>query len=76
MTPKLALFLKEYRVEREVLSLELGKILSLDDLVFSNIEGRPIDPSVLSHNLARIVRQIGLGRVRFHDLRHTFPASC
>jgi len=74
MTPKLALFLREYKTERELLSLELGKVLSLDDLVFSDIDGRPIDPSVLTHNFARIVKQAGLGRVRFHDLRHTFAS--
>jgi len=74
MTPKLALFLRGYKAEREVLFLELGKVLSLDDLVFSDIDGRPIDPSVLTHNFSRIVRQAGLGSVRFHDLRHTFAS--
>ena len=57
MTPKLAFFLKGYRAEREVLFLELGEVPSLDDLVFSDINGRPIDPSTLTHNFARIVRQ-------------------
>jgi len=48
--------------------------LTLDDLVFANHDGKPIDPSVLTHNFARIARQAGLGRVRFHDLRHTFAS--
>jgi integrase len=74
MTPKLALFLREYKTEQELLSLELGKVLSLDDLVFSDIDGRPMDPSTLTHNFARIVRQAGLGKVRFHDLRYTFAS--
>ena len=74
MTPKLALFLREYKTERELLFLELGKVIGLDDLVFSDIDGRPIDPSTLTHNFARIVSQAGLGRVRFHDLRHTFAS--
>jgi len=68
---KLSLFLRGYRQERELLSLELGKVLNLDDLVFANYEGKPIDPSYLTHTFARIVKQAGLGRVRFHDLRHT-----
>jgi integrase len=33
MTPKLALFLSEYRAEREWLYQQLGKHLALDDLV-------------------------------------------
>ncbi len=74
MTPKLALFLKGYRAERESLYWQLGVPPTLDDLVFANHDGKPIDPSTLTHNFARIVRQVGLGRVRFHDLRHTFAS--
>jgi len=71
MTPKLASFLREYRAERELLSLELGKVLSLDDLVFADIDGKPIDPSTLTHNFGRIVKRAGLS-ARFHDLRHSY----
>lgn len=74
MTPKLACFLREYRRGREVLYLELGSVLSLDDLVFADLDGKPLDPSVLTHNFGRIVKQAGLPRVRFHDLRHTFAS--
>lgn len=74
MTAKLADYLSEYRGERESLSLHLGRLLKPDDLVFSNGEGNPIDPYVLSHNFARIVKQVGLKNMRFHDLRHTFAS--
>jgi len=74
MTPKLALFLREYRQERELLYLELGRQLTLDDLVFTSVEGNPIDPCVLTHAFTRIARQAGLEGVRFHDLRHTFAS--
>jgi integrase len=74
MTPKLALYLREYKAERERLYRELGKPLTLDDLVFTSIEGKSLDPSVLSHNFAKIAKQAGLGNVRFHDLRHTFAS--
>jgi len=74
MTPKLALFLREYRAERELLYLELGRQLTLDDLVFTSVEGNPIDSCVLSHAFTRIARQAGLEGVRFHDLRHTFAS--
>ena len=74
MTPKLALFLREYEAERESLYWQLGVPPTLDDLVFANHDGKPIDPSVLTHNFARIVRQAGLERVRSDDLRHTFAS--
>ena len=74
MTPKLAVFFREYKAERESLFLHLGKFPSLDDLVFANVEGKPIDPGVLSHSFHRIASQAGLKDVRFHDLRHTFAS--
>jgi len=74
MTAKLADYLSDYKGERESLSLHLGRLLKPDDLVFSNAEGKPLDPGVLSHNFARIEKRAGLRGVRFHDLRHTFAS--
>ncbi|MFC1984683.1 tyrosine-type recombinase/integrase [Chloroflexota bacterium] len=74
MTPKLALFLKDYRASREVLYLKLGKILSLDDLVFTSISGEPLNPSVITHNFHKTTALAGLSGCRFHDLRHTFAS--
>ncbi len=38
------------------------------------MEGRPIDPCVLTHAFTRMIRQANLNGVRFHDLRHTFAS--
>jgi integrase len=74
LTPKLALFLKDYRAEREGLFLLLGKPLTLDSLVFAHLDGRPFDPSVLSHSFGKIAARAGLQGLCFHDLRHTFAS--
>jgi len=74
MTFKLADFLGEYRLERERLYHQFGKAVTLDDLLFANHEGNPIDPGVLTHNFARIAKRASLKNVRFHDLRHTFAS--
>jgi integrase len=72
MTPKLAIFLKLYRIQRERYYLQLGEPLTLDTLVFTTIEGKPIDAHILSRAFGRLAQKAGLGHVRFHDLRHTF----
>jgi integrase len=74
MTPKLALYLREYKAERDSLSWRLGQPPSLDSLIFSNVGGTPIDPGVVSHNFHRLAKRAGLEGVRFHDLRHTFAS--
>ena len=56
---------------RESLYWQLGVPLSLDDLVFASIDGRPIDPSTLTHKFGIIVKRVGV-TCRFHDLRHTY----
>ena len=74
MTPKLALFLRDYQTDRERLYHQLGREVALDDLVFASVEGKPLDPGVVSHNFSRMAKRAGLGAVRFHDLRHTFAS--
>lgn len=74
MTPMLALYLREYKAERERLYSELGKPLTLDNLVFTSIEGEPINSHILSRAFDNMAKKAGLGHVRFHDLRHTFAS--
>jgi integrase len=74
MTPKLAIFLRQYKAHREAVYLETGKVLSQDDLVFTSVDFKPLNPSVITHNFQRIAARSGIKGIRFHDLRHTFAS--
>ena len=43
------------------------------DLVFTRPDGVPLDPDVVSQTVNRIVKESGLRRIRFRDLRHAQP---
>ena len=42
------------------------------EYVFPSPTGRPISPDSVIQMLHRVLKQAGLPKVRFHDLRHTF----
>jgi integrase len=43
----------------------------LSELVFTDAEGEPLDPTFVSRHFDRLVKKHGLPRIRLHDLRHT-----
>ena len=47
------------------------KLITKDDLVFSNPDDSFILPNTLTHAFIKIVRRAGLRGIRLHDLRHT-----
>ena len=71
LSPSLALLLRQYKADQQVERILLGKPLVDSDLVFSRIDGKPLDPGVISHNCARVLKKAGLPHIRFHDLRHS-----
>jgi len=73
LTGNLATYLKEYRAERESLYLHLGQLLTPDSLVFGFLN-KPCDPSMLSHDFAKIAKRAGIKEVCFHSLRHSFAS--
>jgi integrase len=50
---------------------EAGKMWKENDMIFPSSTGTPMDPSNLYHNFKRLLKEEGLPKIRFHDLRHT-----
>lgn len=50
---------------------ETGCRVGRDDPMFTTVQGRRINPDVLSQTFARVVLRSGVRRIRFHDIRHT-----
>jgi len=47
-----------------------NKPVQLDDLIFSDFEGQPINPDTVTPAFSKIAKRAGL-KLRLHDLRHT-----
>ena len=65
------LVLKEHREKQKALWILSGTILKEEDLVFSQLDGKPLLPNTVTHNWIKLARRVGLHGVRLHDARHT-----
>ena len=70
MTPSLALQLREHKESQSALRLLNNKPVQQDDLIFSDLEGEPINPNTVTPAFNKIAKSVGL-KLRLHDLRHT-----
>lgn len=71
LSPLNAIVLREHRAEQEKLRQSLGMPLSDDDMVFSQIDGKPLLPDSVTQAWRKLARRTGLKGVRLHDARHT-----
>jgi integrase len=63
--------LREHRVRQLEERLRAGDAWADWGLVFPSVVGTPIEGSNLTKQFHRLLARAGLGRRRFHDLRHT-----
>lgn len=70
LTPSSVQRLREHRRMQLEQRLLMGSGYNDHDLVFTTALGTPIEPSNLRRTWLRIVKDAGLGHLRFHDLRH------
>jgi len=71
LPPSAAELLHEHREEQIRQRAEVGIDVKEDDLVFTDLEGKPLRPDTVTHAWVKLVRGIGLRGVRLHDARHT-----
>jgi len=71
LSPSAALLLQEHKDEQSAQRAMLGISLKDDDLVFSDLDGKPLLPDTVSHAWVKLVKRAGLEGIRLHDARHT-----
>jgi len=71
LSPSAALVLAEHRERQEGTRVMLGVPLKDDDLLFSDLNGKPLLPDTITHAWIKLVRRTGLAGTRLHDARHS-----
>jgi integrase len=71
LSPSAAMLLQEHKDKQEATRASLGIPLKDDDMVFSDLEGKPLLPDTVSHVWTKLVKRTGLKGIRLHDARHT-----
>jgi integrase len=71
MPASLASNLLEHRKTLEAERAAMGGVLTAEDFVFGQLNGKPRDERSVNRGFDRVLRNAGLRHIRFHDLRHT-----
>jgi len=71
VSPKIMQVLADHRLYEQQKILSLGVRGKTQDLVFTSDRGTPITPDTIDRQFYRFIKEAGLRRIRFHDLRHT-----
>lgn len=68
--------LREQKAWQDALAEQMGEAFdNRDNLVFTNEYGRYVANQAVYRNFKSIMKKIGLGDMRYHDLRHTFAVN-
>lgn len=63
--------LRQHRDSQRAARLLIDHPVTENDLVFCQVDGRPLLPHSVSQAWRRLVRQAGFPGIRLHDARHT-----
>ncbi len=71
LPPSAVIVLSDYREQQLGICYALGRELKDDDLVFSQMDGRPLSPDTVTANWIKLVRRAGYPGIRLHDAMHS-----
>ena len=71
LSPSTIAVLREHKEMQEKLREALDIPLIDDDLVFCQIDGKPLLPDSVTQAWRNLVKRVGLNGIRLHDARHT-----
>ncbi len=71
LSPSAAIMLRQHKEKQETDKLLAGSQIKESDLVFTDIEGKPMLPDTISRGWANLAVKAGLKGIRLHDARHT-----
>jgi len=71
LSPSTALVLAEHKEKQAATKTMMGVALKDDDLVFSDLNGKPLLPNTVTHAWIKLVKRAGLEGIRLHDARHS-----
>lgn len=71
LSPSTALVLGEHKETQAATRTMMGVSLKDDDLVFSDLNGKPLLPNTVTHAWIKLVKRVGLEGIRLHDARHS-----
>jgi len=71
LSPSAARLLQEHKEKQAATRASLGIPLKDDDLIFSDLVGKPLLPDTVTHAWVKLARRAGLKGLRLHDARHT-----
>ena len=71
ITPEVVEVLRQTRGAQVLKQIELGSLWQDSGFVFTQPDGAPVDPELVTKAFARMAKASGFTGIRFHDLRHT-----
>ena len=71
LPPSAVLVLREHKDKQKITHLILGKSSDDSDLVFSQLDGAPLNPDTVSHAWVKLAKRVGCEHIRLHDARHS-----